>query len=68
MYNFTRENTNLQTIRKRIAEMSDHELKTYGHATAWMAEHSSRKTWKVQLEEARAEWRRRHRSTAEATE
>jgi hypothetical protein len=39
--------------------MSDDQLRKYGEAAAWMAAHSTRETWRVQLEEARAEWRRR---------
>jgi hypothetical protein len=35
-------------------------LLKYGEAAAWMAERSDRATWRVQLEEASAEWRRRH--------
>jgi hypothetical protein len=40
--------------------MSDRELLKYGQSAAWMAAHNDRATWRVQLEEARAEWRRRH--------
>jgi hypothetical protein len=39
--------------------MSDTELLKYGQSAAWMAEHNDCATWRVQLEEARAEWRRR---------
>jgi hypothetical protein len=39
--------------------MSDAELVKYGQSAAWMAEHNDRETWRVELEEARAEWRRR---------
>jgi hypothetical protein len=56
MYNFTREDIDLEAIRARIAGMSD---------SAWMAEHNDRATWRVQLEEARAEWRRRHAAKRE---
>jgi hypothetical protein len=59
MYNFTREDIDLEAIRTRIARMSDSELLKYGQSAAWMAEHNDRTTWRVQLEEARAEWRRR---------
>jgi hypothetical protein len=38
--------------------MSDSELLKYSQSAAWMAEHNDRATWQVQLEEARAEWRR----------
>jgi hypothetical protein len=40
--------------------MTDAELLKYGKSAAWMAAHNDRATWQVQLEEARAEWRRRH--------
>jgi hypothetical protein len=40
--------------------MSDGELMKYGQSAAWMAKHNDRATWRVQLEEARAEWRQRH--------
>jgi hypothetical protein len=60
MYNFTREDIDLEAIRARIAGMSDSELLKYGQSAAWMAEHNDCATWRVQLEEARAEWRRRH--------
>jgi hypothetical protein len=60
MYNFTREDIDLEAIRARIARMSDRELVRYGTAAAWMAEHNDRATWRVQLEEARVEWRRRN--------
>jgi hypothetical protein len=40
--------------------MTDAELVKYGQSAAWMAEHNDRATWRVQLEEARAEWRRPH--------
>ena len=60
MYNLTREDIDLEAIRARIAQMTDAELVKYGQSAAWMAEHNYRTTWRVQLEEARAEWRRRH--------
>ena len=60
MYNLTREDIDLEAIRARIAQMTDAELVKYGQSAAWMAEHNDRATWRVQLEEARAEWRRRH--------
>jgi hypothetical protein len=59
MYNFTRDDIDLEAIRARIARMSDTELLKYGQSAAWMAAHNDRATWRVQLEEARAEWRRR---------
>jgi hypothetical protein len=60
MYSFTREDIDLEAIRGRIARMSDSELLKYGQSAAWMAERSDRATWRVQLEEASAEWCRRH--------
>jgi hypothetical protein len=50
----------LEAIRKRLAAMDDERLREYGRAAASMAARSQRETWRVQLEEARAEWRRRH--------
>jgi hypothetical protein len=52
----------LDAIRQRIGSMSDDELRAYGEASAWMAAHSERAMWRVQLEEARAEWQRRQQS------
>jgi len=63
MYGFTRENINLDTIRERIAKMTDDQLLAYGKSAASMAERSDRETWKVQLAEARAEWRRRFKKS-----
>jgi hypothetical protein len=47
MYNFTREDIDLEAIRARIARMSDRELVRYGQSAAWMAEHNDRATWRV---------------------
>ena len=44
MYNFTREDIDLEAIRARIARMSDSELLKYGQSAAWMAEHNDRAT------------------------
>jgi hypothetical protein len=65
MYNFTWEDIDLEVIRARIAQMSDAELMKYGQSVAWMAKRNDRATWQVQLEEARAEWRRRHAAKPE---
>jgi hypothetical protein len=59
MYDFTRNDIDLEAIRKRIAAMSDAQLLEYGRAAATMARRSKRETWCVQLAEARAEWHRR---------
>jgi hypothetical protein len=50
MYNFTREDIDVEAIRGRIARMTDGELKKYGESAAWMAEHNDRETWRVQLD------------------
>jgi hypothetical protein len=38
--------------------MTDDQLMAYGRSAAWLAARNDRETWCVQLEEARAEWRR----------
>jgi hypothetical protein len=62
MYNFTRKDIDLEAIRGRLARMPNWELVRYREQAAWMARHNfgDRATWRVELEEARAEWRRRH--------
>jgi hypothetical protein len=60
MYGFTGKNVDLEAIRERIAKMNDEALERYGRSAAWLAENDDRETQKVQLAEARAEWRRRH--------
>jgi hypothetical protein len=68
VYGFTRDTIDLERIRARIKKMTDEQLTAYGRSAASMVERSDRETWRVQLEEARAEWRRRRRSTAQGTE
>ena len=65
MYDFTREEIDLERMRDRIKMMTDDQLVAYGQSAAWMAEHSSGTTWKVRLEEARAEWLRRFKKSLE---
>jgi hypothetical protein len=62
MYAFTREEgLDLGALRERLAAMTDRQLIRYGCAAHYMAVHgSTRETFRVQLEAARAEWRRRH--------
>jgi hypothetical protein len=60
LHDLTGENVDLDAIRKRIAGLSDEELLQYGRDLAFVARNSDRETWRGQLEEARAEWRRRH--------
>jgi hypothetical protein len=55
---------NIDKIRARIRKMSDRELREYGRAAASMADPRKNRnpnpSFKIQLDEARAEWRRRH--------
>ncbi len=52
----------IEQIRERILKMSDIELLRYGQAARYMAGHSkSNPSFKTQLDEARLEWKRRHR-------
>jgi hypothetical protein len=55
----------IEQIRERLSKMSDLELREYGRAAAHMADprknHGNpNPAFKIQLEEARAEWSRRH--------
>jgi hypothetical protein len=54
----------LDAIRARLRKMSDEQLARYGRDAAYMASPAAsygppRATYVLQLEEARAEWRRR---------
>jgi hypothetical protein len=63
VYDFTRTDDTPEAKAARLARlqrMSDQALIRQGRAAAFMAESSPRETWRVQLEECRAEWRRRH--------
>jgi hypothetical protein len=59
--------TNREEIRARLLRMNDQHLKEYGRACIYMCSPQAnlgkppREEFVVQLEEARAEWRRRHR-------
>jgi ATP-dependent DNA ligase len=64
MYDFTREEIDLEKIRARLRKMTDDQLVRYGKSAAFMAKRDDRETWRVQLNEARAEWKRRHPSTS----
>jgi hypothetical protein len=67
-----REDTMIQTepedierIRERLRKMSDIELRKYGRAARDLADPKKNlgkpnPSFQVQLDEARAEWRRRH--------
>ena len=56
----------LESIRARIAKMSDGEFLRYGTACKSLCDPKAnfgeppRETWVVQLREAREEWSRRH--------
>ena len=50
-----------QQLRERLRKMSDTELMRFGKAARSLCPHRDcPETFKRQLEEARAEWRRRH--------
>jgi hypothetical protein len=53
----------LERIRERLRKMTDHELREYGRDAASMADPKKNfgppnPAFKIQLDEARAEWRR----------
>jgi hypothetical protein len=60
VHEFTGESIDVERIRRRIAGLTDDQLLRYGRDAAFLAGNSDRLTWRVQLAEARAEWRRRH--------
>ncbi len=51
---------NIKQIRARLRKMSDLELRQYGQAAESLADHFGTPNPACQLDEARAEWRRRH--------
>jgi hypothetical protein len=56
---------NIEQIRERIRKMSDAELRKYGRAAQDSSDPKKNvgqrnPVFQVQLDEARAEWRRRH--------
>lgn len=60
---FESSETQLQKLRKRLRAMSDDELIKFGKMVKGLSAPRVSVTpdpWKVQLEEARAEWKRRH--------
>jgi len=60
---FQSEEVQLQKLRERLRLMSDSELIKFGKLVRGLSEPRVGVTpdpWKAQLEEARAEWRRRH--------
>ena len=51
----------LENLRKRLSKMSDDELVCFGKAARSLCrDPRCPETFKLQLQEARAEWRRRH--------
>jgi hypothetical protein len=55
----------IEQIRARLGKMSDHELRTFGRAARDLSDPKKNfgtpnPAFKVQLDEARAEWRGRH--------
>jgi hypothetical protein len=55
----------IEQIRERIRKMSDAELRKYGRAARDLSDPKKNQgkpnpAFKIQLDEARAEWRRRH--------
>jgi hypothetical protein len=65
MYSFTNDGVDLEQLRSRLQGMSDAELLRFGKAAASMCPpeanlgKSPRKAFVIQLEGARAEWKRR---------
>jgi hypothetical protein len=60
---FESEEVTLQKLRERLRQMSDEELIKFGKLVRGLSTPRVSVTpdpWKAQLEEARAEWRRRH--------
>lgn len=69
---FESDEVHLANLRERLRKMSDEELIKYGKMVRGLCAPRvgvTRDPWKVQLEEARVEWRRRHpKSTRPANE
>jgi hypothetical protein len=61
MYRFARnEEIDLDELRTRLRKMTDEDLLRFGKAARFICrDKSARQAFVVQLEEARAEWRRR---------
>jgi hypothetical protein len=59
-------NLDLDQLRDRLAKMTDVELRSFGQSAAYMCSPEAnlgtepRPVFVLQLDEARAEWRRRH--------
>jgi hypothetical protein len=65
MYAFTGDGVDTEQLRTRLQKMSETELRRFGKAAAAMCSPQAnlgklpRKAFVIQLEEARAEWKRR---------
>jgi hypothetical protein len=70
MYRFTSDEIDLAELRERLGKMNDAELLAFGKAARYMCSPAAnldkppREPFLVQLEEARAEWRRRKHLTS----
>jgi hypothetical protein len=53
VYEFTRDDIDLEAIGRRFARMSDEQLERYGRSAAFMVQRSPRETFRVQLQEVR---------------
>lgn len=68
MYQLTSDQIDLDALRERLRKMSDVELLEFGKAARYMCSPAAnldkppREAFVIQLEEARAEWRRRKSS------
>ena len=68
MHRFAQDNAevDLEELRERLRKMTDQQLRQFGEAGKFMCSPGAnfgkppRKPFLIQLEEARAEWRRRH--------
>lgn len=65
MYQFARDDAfDVEEFRERLRKMDDELLVRYGKAARYMASlKDTRQVFVTQLEETRAEWRRRHPTT-----
>jgi hypothetical protein len=66
MYRFTSDTIDLDELRTRLRKMGDAELLRFGKAAKYMCSPQanlgkpSRRSFVMQLDEAKAEWRRRN--------
>jgi hypothetical protein len=66
-------NLDLDQLRTRLANMTDVELRSFGQSAAYMCSPEAnlgtepRPVFVLQLNEARAEWQRRHRNNEQSS-